>query len=472
MPMRQILGIAAAILIAASAFAENTDENNPRRIAIWGSSAANGTGDELWKGGYAGRLKELLESRGWEVFNQSHPGDNTTTIQSRFEPGDTPDAAARYLTVVDPDYVVIGLSLGNDGIAQCQLGQTEGCTRTATEAEAVFERFASGLQQLITRVRAAGMTPVVTLPYARLDFSEREYGFTRRMNLLINSWDVPSVNLLGAIDDGQGRWGRGLWADPFHPNAAGHEEMMHAFVPSLFAALDADKATPRRQATTGYARVRRTKQAPMTFRVDDTMRSHTLTFMVRPHKDGVVAEIVGRPLNSSFPIFRRSYGAFEWDTESLELTPSDHLRISTLEVRDGRISYDSSNGNSISSRTSGFTEAWHYVSLSHSVARAETTLFIDGELVGSIAERLQPESFALGGPAERGRKAASADYREWMLHRASLNADEAAALHAGVLLQASLELYAPLTHDDANLAQSLSTVYVDSAVVDFMTDGE
>ena len=59
-----------------------------------------------------------------------------------------------------------------------------------------------------------------------------------------------------------------------------------------------------------------------------------------------------------------------------------------------------------------------------------------------------------------------------MLHRASLNADEAAALHAGVLLQASLELYAPLTHDDANLAQSLSTVYVDSAVVDFMTDGE
>ncbi len=224
MPMRQILGIAAAILIAASAFAENTDENNPRRIAIWGSSVANGTGDELWKGGYAGRLKELLESRGWEVFNQSHPGDNTTTIQSRFEPGDTPDAAARYLTVVDPDYVVIGLSLGNDGIAQCQLGQTKGCTRTATEAEAVFERFASGLQQLITRVRAAGMTPVVTLPYARLDFSEREYGFTRRMNLLINSWDVPSVNLLGAIDDGQGRWGRGLWADPFHPNAAGHEE--------------------------------------------------------------------------------------------------------------------------------------------------------------------------------------------------------------------------------------------------------
>jgi len=29
-----------------------------------------------------------------------------------------------------------------------------------------------------------------------------------------------------------------------------------------------------------------------------------------------------------------------------------------------------------------------------------------------------------------------------------------------------------LAHDDANLAQSLSTVNVDSAVVDFMTDGE
>lgn len=470
--MKRLLSIAAAILIAASAFAENTDEDRSRRIAIWGSSVAHGTGDELQKGGYAGRLEQLLESRGWDVFNQSRPGDNTITIRSRFAPGDTQDAATKYLMAVDPAYVVIGLSLGNEGIAQCQMGQAKGCTTTPAEAEAVFEKFASGLQQLISRARAEGITPIVTLPYARLDFSEREYGYTRRMNLLINSWDVPSVNLLGAIDDGQGHWGRGLWGDPFHPNAAGYEEMMYAFVPSLFAALDADKATPRKPETTGYVRIRRVKRAPMTFRVTDTMRSNTLTFMVRPHKDGVVAEIAGRSLDSDYSIFRRSYGAFEWDTESLELAPSDHSFASILEVQDGRISYHSSDGNSISTRTRDLNKDWYYVSLSHSVARAETNLFVDGELVGTVTERLQPNFFALGGPAERGRKAAHADYRGWMIHRASLNADEVAALHGGVLLQASLELYAPLTDNNANLAQSLSTISVDSASVKFMTDGE
>lgn len=470
--MKRLLSIAAAILIAASAFAENTDEDRSRRIAIWGSSVAHGTGDELQKGGYAGRLEQLLKSRDWDVFNQSRPGDNTITIRSRFAPGDTPDAATKYLTDVDPDYVVIALSLGNEGIAQCQMGQTKGCTATPAEAEAVFERFASGLQQLIFRARAEGITPVVTLPYARLDFSEREYGYTRRMNLLINSWDVPSVNLLGAIDDGQGHWGRGLWGDPFHPNAAGYEEMMYAFVPSLFAALSADKATPRKPETTGYVRIRRVEQAPMTFRVNDTMRSHTLTFMVRPIKDGVVAEIAGRSLDSNFSIFRRSYGAFEWDTESLELIPSGQSFAATLEVQDSRISYHSSDGNLISTRAGSLNKDWHYVSLSHSVARAETSLFIDGELVGTVTERLQPESFSLGGATSGGRRAARADYKEWMIHRAGLNADEIAALHGGVLLQASLEVYAPLADNDANLAQSLSTISVDSESVEFKTERE
>ena len=59
-----------------------------------------------------------------------------------------------------------------------------------------------------------------------------------------------------------------------------------------------------------------------------------------------------------------------------------------------------------------------------------------------------------------------------MIHRAGLNADEARALHAGTLLQASLEVYAPLRGSAGaaggsveNLAQSLSVVEVDTAGV-------
>jgi len=63
MPMRRILGIAAAILIAASAFAENTDENNPRRIAIWGSS-----GQPSWNQAAAAKLASTVESVELDTF--------------------------------------------------------------------------------------------------------------------------------------------------------------------------------------------------------------------------------------------------------------------------------------------------------------------------------------------------------------------------------------------------------------------
>ena len=77
--------------------------------------------------------------------------------------------------------------------------------------------------------------------------------------------------------------------------------------------------------------------------------------------------------------------------------------------------------------------------LSHYTARGETLFFVDGTLAGTVAERLEPNRFGLGG--------AQADYRDLLIYRSALNADEVAALESGRLLQASLEVYSPLTDD-------------------------
>ena len=458
--MLAVAAIAATDSGLAQTDSQQADDN---RVAIWGSSVANGTGDESDHGGYAGHLQELLAERGWELINQSKGGDNTVTIAARFEPGVPAEENTKYLTSVDPAYVVIGLSLGNEGIAQCQLGQSNGCTNSFADANAVFDQFASGLQSLIARARAAGITPVVALPYARSDFWEREYGMTRRMNLLINSWDVPSINTLGAVDDGQGRWARGLWSDPYHPNAAGHEEIAYTFVPSLFAALQAGKPTPQRSRTDGFARLLTNSLDAMSYDVDDTMHSFALTFTVRPAKDGTIAAIRGQLLDSEFTIVRRSYGAFEWDTESIKLTPADGF-VASLAVRDGRISYYSPGGNSISMSIEK-SDTWYDVTLTHYSARGETLMYVDGEQIGSITERLQPAAFMLGGTA-------NTDYKDWMIHRSGLNKDEVNALHNGRLLQASLEIYAPLSGRDpiANRAQSMSEPRFDSTIVRFQRD--
>ena len=58
----------------------------PRRIAVFGSSVANDTGDDLGREGYTGRLRALLAPRGWDVLNQSRGGDNTKTMAPRFAP--------------------------------------------------------------------------------------------------------------------------------------------------------------------------------------------------------------------------------------------------------------------------------------------------------------------------------------------------------------------------------------------------
>jgi hypothetical protein len=63
-----------------------------RRIAVFGSSVANGTGDELGKEGYTGRLRALLAPK-WTVLNQSRGGDNTKTMAPRFAPEGEPQVA-------------------------------------------------------------------------------------------------------------------------------------------------------------------------------------------------------------------------------------------------------------------------------------------------------------------------------------------------------------------------------------------
>ena len=87
--------IVAAVAGLAVAHAQS-GAATPRRIAVFGSSVANGTGDEYAKEGYTGRLRELLAPRGREVLNQSRGGDNTIRMAPRFAPENQPEPNVRY----------------------------------------------------------------------------------------------------------------------------------------------------------------------------------------------------------------------------------------------------------------------------------------------------------------------------------------------------------------------------------------
>jgi lysophospholipase L1-like esterase len=424
----------------------------PRRIAVFGSSVAFGTGDETMKEGYTGLLRELLAPRGWEVFNQSKGGDTTASMAPRFTPVGEPQAGVRYLTTVNPGYVVIALSLTNEGILEA---------RTTEAKEAVFKQYADGIQGFVNRARQNNITPIVALVYPRMSYTPVEYEYIRRMNLLINTWDVPSVNLLGALDDGAGRYVKEFDTDDRHPDAAGHRELFYTFVPSLFEALEKGKPIPSKTAAAGFARI--AKNGFFVFEPQDTMHSFAVSFSVRAQGNGTFADIGGHVIGVAVNVPRTAGGGYR----PAALSPGDGFGSSVITLN-GRWTYRSANGMNYVSSVSA-DSAWHQIVISHYAARGETLFFVDGKLAGHAAERLEPNRFTIGGSV-------GGDYKDLLVYRSALNQDEVSALNSGKLLQASLEIYTPLT--DArfveglaveNRAQSMSALKVGSGTVTHVT---
>jgi lysophospholipase L1-like esterase len=443
----------AAIWLSALIAAQSQQPGTVRRIAIFGSSVANGTGDESGQEGYAGLLRALLQRRGWEVVNQSHPGDNTATLMSRFAPDGKPEPGTRYLLSVRPGYVVIALSLGNEGIRNAD---------GTTAKDAIFEQYTRGIKAVIERSRAQAIVPIVTLCYTRNDFTDIEYAYTRRMNARINEWDVPSVNLLGAVDDGTGKWVNGFWWDGLHPNAAGHAELATTFVPSLFDALERRKPSPWRSDGVGFARL--SGGAALTFAPEATMHPFALAMMIRTTGDGTIARIAGTtliPATSSKTVTRPGQAPVTIGSTTFN---AGEASVSTVGIRHGVWAYTSTSGEVVASAVPADAK-WHQVLLSHYTARGESLFFIDGVLAGRAGERFAPAGFVLGGPAPSRRM----DVKDVLIYRSALNADEAMALSKGALLQASLEVYAPLADKGfvrggsvENRAQSLSSLKLEA----------
>ncbi len=382
------------------------------KIVFFGSSVPFGQG-ATGKYGYVGRYAALLARRhaaglgaSWMTSNISVPGDNTVKVLARWQ-RDLPPQQGRY--------VVYALALGNEGIHG--------------GGQPVFDQFVANMRVLIAKARAQGIVPVVTNSYTRNDYTAQDYAYIRRLNLLLQGWAMPTVNLLGAVDDGTGHWATGYWDDALHPNDRGHAELLHAWVPSLFDALRAGKPLPQRQPTAGVR----------------LGRAGALRF---------VPEALVHPFTQVF--------SFQATGRGCLLTLQDSTRAGSLRIgRGGRLTYASALGGRLTTPANVADGRWHQVILTHYFARGETILYVDSSRVGSLAERLRPRQLTLGGRATPQ----GGQFRNWLFYRAGMNADEARALAADSLLRSSLELYAPLdgrrrsgADSLVNLAQSTNVV--------------
>ncbi len=402
-------------------------------ITVMGSSVALGVGSTpsttLTNGsrinGYAGLLTALLTPQGWMVTNISIGGQDTIDALARF----TPD-----LVPIAPNYVLLGYSLANEGLPG------------STNPAAVVTQFTNNMTTLIGQCRSNGISPVIGLCYPEADYTLSEYGYIKSVNQTINNWNVPSINLLGALDDGNGQWVDGYWYDVKHPNNAGHQEFFYSIVPTLFDALHAGKTnSPRLAVATQFARLTQdgAVSAPLTFTPSNTMHSFTVSFRVRSTDSGTIAAI-------------RTGASY-----------------ATLEIRADRIVYVSTNGQEILSSVNATNGDWNDIALTYRYAQTNTSLIVNGALAGTLMEQYVPDQFTLGGPAGASGRPASplvADYQNWCVYRSAWNIDEARAHIQGNRQQASMEICATLDDTSftsgtsaSNQAQSLSLAMVNTA---------
>ncbi|MFQ3180894.1 MAG: lysophospholipase L1-like esterase [Polaribacter sp.] len=391
------------------------------KISIMGSSVGKGFGasvandDSSQYMGYAHQYDLLLRDRAnnsigenWMFSNISIGGDKTTNLLNRYD---------NHLLTDCSKYVVYALSLANEGVF--------------STGQAAFDQFETNMEALIQKAKDDGKIPVVIGNYANGNFTNTQYEFIKNMNLLIHKWDIPSVNVMGAIDDGTGKWVAGHSTDPGHPNELGYKEMMHAIVPSLFDALHAEKSQPQLVSGT-FMSLGSQVNKKLTVTPEEEVHSFTTSFEFKTSGQGAILEI-----NNA--------------------TNSGNIIINSS----GNLIYSSPITGQITGSEIVNNDTWHTITLTHFYARGETILYFDGIEEGQLAEKFLLSDTSINS----GTVPSAIDYRNLFFYRSGMNQEEVTRLNAGDLLKSSLEIYAPLdgqqiVGNDAlvNLAQSTNTL--------------
>lgn len=389
------------------------------KISVFGSSVANGQGATDFHG-YAydyGSALSVRYERGESVYpftvsGVSIGGNNTV------------DLLGRYDEMIHDfgRYVIFGLSLGNEGVHE------------ATNKQAVADRFRDNMLTLIAKAREDGKVPVIMNNYTRGDYTADDYSYVKQINMLIHEWDLPSVNVLGAIDNGAGRWADSYMADNAHPTTLGHMEFFYAMPVSLFDALTEGKPMPERdmssQMTLGG-------NESISFRGERIIHPYTISVRM---KGGDAGRLLG-------------------------FTDSKNKQFAVSVGENGMVSYTTADG-SITGSTSVNDGEWHTVTLTHYYAQKRTLLYVDDVCQGEISERMILGDVTLGdadGTAER-------TLGELFFWRSAMTPEEVAAVSSGKMLKSSLEIYVPLSDTEkenpVNLAQTLNTVTYSKSITD------
>jgi len=186
-----------------------------KKIVVIGSSVALGCSSWL-RQGWAWHLGQALSKQfGHELVNVAECGSNVKRAIERFPNVVVPEK---------PDFVIVGLSLGNEGLSSCPPFQRH----------AVQKTFEAGIHELVKMIKNIGAQPVLGGVYPHGDYKAEQYAIVKQTEKNLLKYGVPVLDWLPVLDDGTGKWKAGLWFDAAHPNSLGHIAMFESIDLAIF----------------------------------------------------------------------------------------------------------------------------------------------------------------------------------------------------------------------------------------------
>ena len=159
---RFLIQIFVFAFIGCTALAQ---DNACINVTFFGSSVCRGAGAED-NHGYGWQLfnNGAIDTVKYKYFNSSTGGDNTIKVEKE-------DRITNKLYPTEPDIVVIGLSLANEGIRNPQ---------NDNGREQIVEQFRTRLLAMADSLNSMGIRPVIGNCYAHSYFNKAQYDFTKK----------------------------------------------------------------------------------------------------------------------------------------------------------------------------------------------------------------------------------------------------------------------------------------------------
>ena len=401
------------------------------KVLFIGSSTTEGNGPSVIDNAWFKIIERRLGDK-YKCYFRGIGGDNTVDVINRFYNDVAP---------VQPDFVVIQLTIGNEGIY------------SSTDKVAIYQQFKDNMLQIINMVKQIGATPIVIGQAPTKNYNDLYYRFGVKVTEEIASMGVHTIDVMGNLAKEDGTPFEQVMKDTLHYNDLGQEYIANAIPITLFDKARVQAGGYFKEQENSYIHLGQDlyTDLPIYFEPDEPIKNFTFFCWVRyaQPNHGVV------PSNAS--------GVVSFNN-------SDRLYVVSGNENEWIITNnsDSSGGGRFTSTEIQWNK-WISLAISYHAEENQYIVYCNGIEIGrhtadvGVLTRLT----LAGREGAEGLTLRNADFKNVLLYRTRLNAQQIKRLHEGQYLQMSLELFAPM-NDKAivpgaslnNLAATTSTLIV------------